>query len=308
MDEKQKSRLGRGLDALFAEEEIYVPSTPVSEDLIEISNENETASPSAVALMPIEFIRPGSFQPRAFFDEDRLDELATSIKEHGILQPLLVRPIKEEDDQFEIIAGERRWRAAQKAQLHEVPVIIQTFDDQTALELGLIENLQREDLNSLEEAAGYARLMDQFGYTQERLSEKLGKSRSYIGNTLRLLKLPSDVQALVKALKISTGHARALIAFEDPVAMALRVVEEGLSVRQLEGLLASDENQGQKKQSYSRKSTKSSKPVEVARLEEEISNILGLKVVIDGAGQTGTVTLHYKTLDQMDMILQKLSQ
>lgn len=305
MEEKPKSRLGRGLDALFAEEEIYVPNTALDqEEASAPSNEN-----MGVALMPVEFIRPGAFQPRSHFNEDALNDLASSIKEHGILQPLLVRPIVDEVDQFEIIAGERRWRAAQKAQLHEVPVIIQNFADEAALEIGLIENLQREDLNSIEEAMGYARLMDQFDYTQEKLSTKVGKSRSYIGNILRLLKLPSEIQALVRDKKISTGHARALVAFDDPSAMSARVIKEGLSVRQLERLLASDENQGQKQDSYSTKNrSKAKKPVEVIRLEEEVSNMLGLKVSIDGAGEQGVVTLHYKTLDQMDMILQKLSQ
>lgn len=306
MTEKSKSRLGRGLDALFAEEEIYVPS---SQD----PNEGDDFDPatgggSGIALMPIEFIRPGSFQPRSHFDEEALLELAASIKEHGVLQPLLIRPVSNEVDQFEIIAGERRWRAAQKAQLHEVPVIIQDFSDQTALEIGLIENLQREDLNSIEEASGYARLMDQFGYTQEKLAEKVGKSRSYVANTLRLLKLPSDVQALVKVEKISTGHARALVACDDPSGLVDRIIKEGLSVRQIEEILSSTNPKLVKKSgSTTKKPTKGKKPIDVIRLEEEMSNILGLRVSIDGAGEKGTVTLSYKTLDQMDMILRKLS-
>lgn len=306
MNEKPKSRLGRGLDALFAEEEIYVPSTPTTEETSEnISNENG----GGTALMPIEFIRPGTFQPRTHFSEEALEDLAASIKQHGVLQPLLVRPIQGEVDQFEIIAGERRWRASQKAQLHEVPVIIQEFDDATALEIGLIENLQREDLNSIEEAAGYARLMDQFSYTQEKLSEKVGKSRSYVANTLRLLKLPTQVQALVKTEKISTGHARALVSCDDPVAFADRIIKENLSVRDLENILGSDKPSSvQKSGTVSKSGSKNKKPIEVIRLEEEVSNMLGLKVSIDGSGESGVVTLRYKTLDQMDMILQKLSQ
>lgn len=303
MEDKPKSRLGRGLDALFAEEEIYVPSAQEDSEKADVSNEN-----SGTALMPIEFIRPGSFQPRSHFNEDALNDLAASIKQHGVLQPLIVRPVKGEVDQFEIIAGERRWRASQKAQLHDVPVIIQDFDDATALEIGLIENLQREDLNSIEEANGYARLMDQFSYTQETLSEKVGKSRSYVANTLRLLKLPSEIQALVKTEKISTGHARALVACDDPLAMADKIVKEGLSVRQLEQILSSNAVLPTKKpKSKGKKLFKDNKPIEVVRLEDEVSNMLGLKVVIDGGGETGTVTLHYKTLDQMDMLLRKLS-
>ena len=307
MTDQPKSRLGRGLDALFAEEEAYEStpslSTPQDPSVTEedASNENE-----GVTLMPIEFIRPGTFQPRSHFDEQSLEELASSIKQYGILQPLLVRPVAGEPDQFEIIAGERRWRAAQKAQLHDVPVIIQNFDDATALEIGLIENLQREDLNSIEEAMGYARLMDQFGYTQETLSDKVGKSRSYVANTLRLLKLPSEIQALVKNGEISAGHARQLIGAQDPMALAQRIIEQNLSVREIEQMIGGKGKTPSAQREGTKKAGK--KPVEVVRLENEISNILGLKVSIDGAGQTGTVTLHYKTLDQMDMILQKLSQ
>lgn len=304
MNEKSKSRLGRGLDALFAEEEIYVPSTPLTEEMSDLASNQDAGT----ALMPVEFIRPGNFQPRSHFDENALNELAASIKQHGILQPLLVRPVVGEADQFELIAGERRWRAAQKAQLHEVPVIIQEFDDVTALEIGLIENLQREDLNPIEEASGYARLMDQFGYTQETLAEKVGKSRSAVANILRLLKLPADIQALVKAEKISTGHARALIGYSDPSLMADRIIKEGLSVRQLEQILSSTgESELENSPKTLQKSNKAKKSIEVQRLEQEMENMLGLKVTIESAGEKGVVSLHYKTLDQMDMILQKLS-
>ncbi len=306
MQEKPKSRLGRGLDALFAEEEVYTPSA-VEGNFSNNQQENNPAN--GLTLMPIEFIRPGAFQPRHYFNEDALNDLAQSIKEHGVLQPLLIRPITDEVDQFEIIAGERRWRAAQKAQLHEVPVIIQEFSDTAALEIGLIENLQREDLNAIEEALGYRRLIDQFEYTQEKLADKIGKSRSYVTNSLRLLKLPEDVQKFVEDQKISVGHARALVGSNDPSGLSHRVIKEGLSVRDLERFLSKSSSDDQKTPSKTiKKPSSGKKPVEITRLEDEMTNILGLKVTIDGAGQKGQVTLHYTDLDQMDMLLRKLSQ
>jgi ParB family chromosome partitioning protein len=217
MSNKQKSRgLGRGLSALMAD---VAADQAVATD---------AAPRRADILVPIEQVRPNPDQPRRTFTEDELKDLAQSIREKGIIQPLIVR---RKDDSYEIVAGERRWRAAQIAKLHELPVILRDYDDTEVLEVAIIENIQRTDLNPVEEAAGYRQLMDKFGHTQEKLSEVLGKSRSYIANLIRLLNLPDDVQDMLTAGKRSAGHARALITAETPSVLAARVVAEGLSVR-----------------------------------------------------------------------------
>src|SRR6056297_1053866 len=223
-DKKSKQRgLGRGLSALMA-------------DVAEDSAQSDEAPKAPERYIPIEKISPNPDQPRRSFDTEKLDDLAASIKEKGIIQPLIVRPRPSNDSEFEIVAGERRWRAAQKAKLHQVPVLVRDFDDTEVLEVAIIENIQRADLNPVEEAAGYSQLMDKFGHTQEKLSEILGKSRSYIANSVRLLTLPEEVQTYLSEGKLSAGHARALITSDEPATLAREVIKKGLSVREAEKL------------------------------------------------------------------------
>src|SRR5919109_646994 len=216
----RRRQLGRGLAALFGESEGDAP-----------------AEPAAPRRVPIELIRPSAFQPRRRFAETELDALAQSIREKGILQPLLVRPLAGEEAAFELVAGERRWRAAQRIGMHEVPVIVRPFADSEALEIALVENLQREDLSPLEEAEAYNRLMEDFGRTQASLADAVGKSRSHVANTLRLLSLPAPVRRRLDEGELSAGHARALLAAPDPVALAAEVVRRGLNVRATERLV-----------------------------------------------------------------------
>ena len=288
----KKRGLGRGLDALFQDEEATTYDNTVEAQ--EISHQFQK-------VMTVTALQAGLFQPRRRFTEDALEQLADSIAAHGILQPILVRPIK--NDKFEIIAGERRWRAAQKAQLHEVPVIIQDMTDQEALEIGLIENLQRKDLTPLEESEGYARLMHEFSHTQEGLAQQLGKSRSHIANMLRLLKLPESVKTLVQEEQLSSGHARALVTAADPETLAIEIMKKGLSVRQAEKL-AKSKKSGTR---VAKSKANAEKDVDVLALENQLSNQLGLKVSIEGQGSKGQLIIAYSDLDQLDMVLEKLT-
>ena len=269
-------RLGKGLSALLGE------AAPSSAD--------------TARTLPVASLRPGPFQARGPMDSTALDELADSIRRHGMLQPILVRPATGGD--FEIIGGERRWRAAQAAQLHEVPVLIRQFTDREAMAAGLVENLQREDLNPLEEAEGYQRLIEQFGLTQLALSEAIGKSRPHIANTLRLLALPGRVQELLRDGAITAGHARAVMAAPDPVTAALQVVDRGLNVRQAESLAAS------------RATPASDRPEdpETRSLERELSQHLGLRVSVQHNGKAGQLTVRYRNLDQLDGLVRLLQQ
>ena len=297
---QKKRGLGRGLDALFqdsehtrrAVEEVERPQKPEKKDRLPISN-----------------LTPGQYQPRRHFDNDAIDQLAESIAQHGVLQPLLVRPLAGKD-QYEIIAGERRWRAAQRAQLHEIPVIIQDLGDEVALEIALIENLQREDLSAIEEAEGFQRLIEEFSYTQDVLSKKLGKSRSHVANTLRLLKLPEKIKTYVQDGQLSAGHARAVLGAKDPVALARKVVEEGLSVRATEKLALTHGVQPKPQQTQaSPHSLNSGKDADTVALERELSSHLGMRVTVDtSAGGSGRLSIHYKTLDQFDAIMEKLAR
>ena len=294
---KSKSRgLGRGLSALMAD------VTPESDGRI-------PAEPRRADLkVPIEKLRANPNQPRRTFLQDQLDELAASVKEKGIIQPLIVRNIAS--GEYEIVAGERRWRAAQMAQLHDIPVIIRDFDDIEVLEVAIIENIQRADLNAVEEAAGYRQLMDKFGHTQEKLSEALGKSRSHIANLMRLLSLPMDVQALVIEGKLSAGHARALITAENPSELAKQVVRDGMSVRATENLVKK-QNQPDSDKSVSKpKSSASEKDADTRALEKDLSAILAMKVSINhkAGSETGQVVLTYENLDQLDDLCAKLSR
>lgn len=279
--------LGRGLSALLGEE---LPDTV------------EGGDGAAPVDVPIEHLQSGRFQPRMDFDPDALQDLADSIREKGILQPILVRRLPENEERYEIIAGERRWRAAQMAQLHRVPVLIRAFTDQEAAEVALIENLQRRDLSPLEEAEGYKRLMEEFARSQEELSKALGKSRSHVANMVRLLGLPDPVKTMLRDGRLSAGHARALLNAQDPVALAETVVKKGLNVRQTERLAT--ERGGVKSR---RARTAEAKDADTVALERDLSNLLGLRVQINFQGRGGTVVLHYESLDQLDDILYRLN-
>ena len=256
--------------------------------------------------IPIEFLHPGKYQPRGTFNAQALEDLAQSIRSNGVLQPILVRPHPSKPSgQYEIIAGERRWRAAQLAQLHEVPVVEKTLTDRDALEIALIENIQRQDLNPLEEAEGYRRLMDEFKYTQEELATRMGKSRSGIANLLRLLDLPNAVRLMLNDGRLTAGHARALLKCSDPVSLASEVVAQGLSVRQTEKLAENYKPKSLLKTLKTKKAPKE-KDADTKALENDLSMKLGLKVEIDFNGKGGSVTLHYKSLDQLDSIIAKL--
>jgi len=249
-------------------------------------------------LVPIELIRPGALQPRRRFAEAELEALAQSIREKGILQPLLVRSLNAQETDFELIAGERRWRAAQRVGLHAVPIIIRQISDSEALEIALIENLQREDLSPLEEAEAYRRLIDEFGRTQAGLAEALGKSRSHVANTVRLLGLPAPVRHRVDEGELSAGHARALLGAADPAALAEEVVRRGLNVRATERLV--------QRRAGTPPSERRPRDADTAALERELGAVLGLRVTLEAKKRGGTLTLHYASLDQLDRVLRLL--
>jgi len=288
----KKRGLGRGLSALMAD--VNEPKT----------NEIIKSLDQTVA---IERIRPNPNQPRKNFESNSLDDLVASIKEKGVLQPLIVRTV---GNNFEIVAGERRWRAAQKAQIHKLPVIIRNFTDAEVLEVAIIENIQRADLNPIEEAASFRQLMERFGHTQEMLAEALGKSRSYIANLLRLLNLPKAIQEYVLRGDLSAGHARALITIEKPEIIVKKIIEDGLSVRQTEALvrkLSLGADEGKPNKEIVRR--RSEKDADTRALESDLSAALGLKVSLsfDTNGQTGQLKLRYNSLDQLDDLCRKLS-
>lgn len=296
MAKQEKPRnLGRGLAALLGED---------SEDYSSLDR------PRSAKHVPVEFLRPGRFQPRRRFDQDAINALADSIREKGVLQPILVRPDSEHPNEFEIVAGERRWRAAQMAQLHEVPVLVRELDDTETLQIAIVENVQREDLAPLEEAEGYRRLMEEFGHTQEALAKAIGKSRSHIANTLRLLKLPEAVRDLLDQGKLSAGHARALLNAETPENLAKQVVAKGLSVRETEKLASGKKAAAKtgKSESGARARLASGKDSDTSALERDLSNLLGLKVSITFRGSGGELKIHYNTLEQLDDVLRRLNQ
>jgi len=286
--------LGRGLSALFgdADASYQAPITRVNGGEI---NKNGT-----MQSMPVTWLKSGMFQPRRHFDDEALQELANSVRERGILEPLLVRALPGQNN-YEIIAGERRWRAAQMAGLHEVPVMIRALTDREALEFGIIENVQREDLSPLEEGEGYHRLIEEFGHTQDALAKIVGKSRPHITNMLRILTLPAGVRELIRAGKLTSGHARALVPAKDPLALAQEIVRKGLNVRQAETLAkkSQDAPQIHKKRSNDQQA-------DVIALEREIERAVGLKVKIVTKGKSGSLTLFYTDLDQLDDIITKL--
>lgn len=285
MSPEQHRGLGRGLSALMGDEVAPVRGEGGSR---------------GIRTVPVAFLRPNRHQPRKSFDAEELNDLANSIREKGVLQPILVRPVKGETDAYEIVAGERRWRAAQLAKMHDVPVVVRELTDGESLELAIIENIQRADLNAVEEASAYRELMEQFGYTQERLAQEVGKSRSHVANSLRLLKLPDSVQAMIRSGQLTAGHARTLIGADDPEARAKEIVAAALNVRQAEH----------------RSRRKPPKPFELFRkdadtraLETSLSNMLGLKVeIIDKGASGGELRVAYKTLEQLDDLCRRLNK
>jgi len=300
----KKKGLGRGLSHLFGEAEAsYRVSTP------EAPAATQAPATAGGSTLPVTYLRPGRFQPRRHFDEALLDELASSIRQHGLLQPILVRPIAGEADAYEIIAGERRWRAAQRAALHDVPVIVQSLSDTQALEIALVENLQRQDLSALEEAEGYKRLMDEFGHSHSELGALVSKSRSHVANMLRLLALPDGVKAMMQSGELSAGHARALLTAPDPEALAREVTGRSLSVRETERMAnaAKDMRKPSAKPVATPPSAKP-KHADLLALERDMTERLGLRVSIDAHGSSGTLSISYKTMDQLDDVLAKLSR
>lgn len=292
MADEARSRLGRGLASLIGD---------VGGEAAHVDRPNR-----AQRRVPIEFLKANPRNPRRTFSDDELNELSASIKQHGVIQPIVVRPVKGNADRFEIIAGERRWRASQKAGLHDVPIVTVDVNDSDALEIAIIENVQRSDLNAMEEAQGYHALAAEFKRSQDDIAKIVGKSRSHVANMMRLTKLPNDVQKFIAEGKLSAGHARALIGVPDAAAAAKKIVAEGLTVRQAEAL-AHDEGVPQRKPQKSRggKAAKAKDPDTLA-LERRVSDVLGLKVNVEHRNPGGAVQIKYRDLDQLDEILRRL--
>ncbi len=289
MVEESRPRLGRGLAALIGD-------TANTENVVtEVSRGQKK--------VPIEFLRPNPKNPRKAFPDETLDELAASIKERGVIQPIVVRAQQGVPDVYEIIAGERRWRASQKAGLHEVPIVVIEVSEREALELAIIENVQREDLNAIDEARGYEQLAEQFGYTQNDLAKIIGKSRSHIANTLRLMKLPDSVRKMVADGHLSAGHGRALLAAANPESLAKQILDQGLSVRDVERLTQPLESAS----SPRKKSTKSSeKDADTKALERALAEVLGMAVNIKHRGEKGELSIKYTSLEQLDALCKRL--
>lgn len=301
--------LGRGLSALFGDEEEITPSAPSTAKAPAsqgpaAGEQEQSDRLTAERLVPVGRLRSGRFQPRKEFDQQAIDDLSESIREKGIIQPILVRTHPDDPDLFEIIAGERRWRAAQQAQLHEVPILVKAFTDREALEVALVENLQRQDLSPLEESEGYQRLMDEFQHTQDDLAKAVGKSRSHVANMMRLLALPAPVKGMLRDGKLTAGHARALLNAENPEVLAERVVTRGLNVRQTEKLAMTEGKKQPRKRTAARAVDKDA---DTLALERDLSQVLGLNVSITFAGRGGTLAIEYDTLEQLDDILHRLS-
>jgi len=282
-----KRGLGRGLSALLGE---AAREQPVADG---------AARDAGVRLMPVTDLHPNPHQPRRHFDEAALDELAASLASRGLIQPIVVRP---RGAAFEIVAGERRWRAAQRARLHDVPVIVRDLDDTETLELAIVENVQRQDLNAIEEALAYRRLAQEFGHTQEALARIVGKSRSHVANLLRLLDLPEPVRDALADGRLSMGHARALAAARDPAELAEQVMRRDLSVRETEALARDAPGRRRRQPPIEYKGS----DTDVAMLERQVGDQLGLKVAIAHGPKGGTVTIAYSTLEQLDMLCQRL--
>ncbi|MCZ8376702.1 MAG: ParB/RepB/Spo0J family partition protein [Beijerinckiaceae bacterium] len=290
-DEQSRMRLGRGLAALLGD----------------VGNEATAETRNrAQRRVPVEFLRPNPLNPRQTFGEEELEELAASIRERDIIQPIIVRGVPGSIDAFEIIAGERRWRAAQRAGLRDVPIVLVEADDKQALEFAIIENIQRADLNALDEARGYENLIAQHGYTQSDLAKVMGKSRSHVANTLRLARLPDSVKEKVASGQVSAGHARALLAVADPELMARKIIDQGLTVRDIERV-AQRESRSEDAPAPSTKKA-SARDADTAALELRLAEILGLSVEIDHRGEKGGVLkIRYRTLEQLELLSHKLA-
>lgn len=295
MSERQRG-LGRGLSALLGEAALDGGETPAG---------GAVAGPGPMET-PIELIRRNPEQPRRTFTEAQIEELAASIREKGVLQPILVRPAPGLPGEYQIVAGERRWRAAQKAGLATIPALVRELDDRQVLEIAIVENIQRADLNPIEEALGYRALMERFGRTQEALAQIVGKSRSHVANTLRLLNLPERVRDHLVEGRLSAGHARALLTAADPEAVAERAVNEGLSVRQVEALTRG--GAAPRPQAPRGPSRAAHKSPDTQALERDLSDELGLQVTLDDRGGRGALTIRYDTLEQLDDICRRLTR
>lgn len=291
-DKRRPGGLGRGLNALLGD--IAVES-PVNRD--------GAGNGSSVRMLAVSALSPHPDQPRRHFDDTALDELAASIAAHGVIQPIVVRPHGHD---YQIVAGERRWRAAQRARLHEVPVVVREFDDAVTLEVALLENIQRQDLNAIEEAQAYQRLVEEFGHTQDALARTVHKSRSHVANLLRLLELPASVQGMLTDGSLTMGHARALLGARDVEALAERVVRDELSVRDTEKLAKGAKPAKGRAVSAARTAAPNDDP-DIAALERQLADLLGLSVKVVSQGEGGTLTIGYSTLDQLDMVCQRLT-
>ncbi len=290
-EEINRARLGRGLAALIGD---------VGDEM------SVTERARGQRRVPVEFLRPNPRNPRKQFADVELDDLANSIRERGIIQPIVVRSLPNLSDAFEIIAGERRWRAAQRAGLHDVPVVVIEADDRTSLELAIVENVQRADLNPIEEAGGYERLLAEFGYSHTDLATIIGKSRSHVANTLRLLKLPDSVKRMLEQGELSAGHARALLAVGDPEALARKIVQKGLNVRDVERLAREESGgDGQANGNVPARRQREKDP-DTRALEQALEDVLGLSVSIDHKGKGGDLRIRYGSLDQLDALCRRL--
>ncbi len=295
----EKRGLGRGLSALMADIE---PIVATADDGPSVARSQQQRTDR---MIPVEDISPNPDQPRRVFTQSALEELAASIREKGIIQPLIVRPDPVDQNRFQIVAGERRWRAAQMAQLHELPVIVRDFNDTEVLEVAIIENIQRADLNAIEEAVGYRQLMDRFGHTQEQLAQAMGKSRSHLANMMRLLQLPDEIQTMLQTGQLSAGHARALLTADDPIRLARRAIRNGLSVREVENSAkANGSNKAKKTKVMAPK-----KDADTRSLETNLSAALGMGVLIDhNTAGGGLLSIKYKDLEQLDDLMRVLNR
>lgn len=303
MAEDKRRKLGRGLSALLGDQGVAAAAAVV-EGAAALADDS-VPPPSGLRNLAVAQLKPGKFQPRRQFDEAAIADLVESVRTKGVLQPILVRP---HDGMYEIIAGERRWRAAQRAQLHEVPVIIRDLTDKEALEVALVENLQRQDLTALEEAEGYRRLVEEFSHTQEELARAVGKSRSHVANMMRLLALPGPVKEMLDQGQLSAGHARALLTAADPVGLARQVVDKQLNVRQTEKLAGGEGVPAGKPGKGKSQGKLFDKDADTAALERDLTEQLGCKVVLTSSGKGGELTIHYSSLEQLDDILSRLSR
>lgn len=296
--EPPRKGLGKGLAALMGGGATQVAGTPAA----------SAGAPRAASLLPIAQIEPGRFQPRRVFDPDEIEALADSIRTQGVLQPILVRRIAGEPPRYELIAGERRWRAAQAAQLHEIPAVVKDLSDREALEAALVENIQRQDLSPLEEAEAYKRLVDEFGHTQDVIGQALGKSRAHVANTIRLLGLPPQVKEMLLRGELDAGHARVLLTAAEPIELARRIVAEGLTVRQAEHLAREAKHAPKKVKLRSVGDTL--RDADTRAMEKRLEEATGLKVSLQHTrgGESGTVTFRYSTLDQFDALIDRLTR